>query len=271
MGLRLRRIELGLLFLIAGTVATSGCASALRKPPPLADMAAKSRAAQGRFSEAERLWNLRSLDSVRSAAESYQAAITQEAVQLEALLGATRARLWLADHEEDAHDRLAAVVEAINLAQWCGRVDPQEPQCDYLLALGLGLQVRERRATAIDGLPRVVSLLKSSIERSPEMDHAGPHRVMALVYLRAPSWPAGPGDIDLGYEQAQRATQLDPAHPPNQLALGEALGDVGEISSSKAAYREAERLALEQLGQGVPDASEWLDLARAALAKLEQR
>ncbi len=258
---------LGLLA-VAGALASAGCVSALREPPPLEDIAA---AGSGRFAEADQLWNRRTLDSVRAAADRYQAAVTDESVQVEALLGATRCRLWISDHSEDPEERLNQAVEAINLAQWCGRIAPDEVECDYLLALSLGLQIQERRSTLIDGLPRVVSLLRSAIERAPLMDHAGPHRVLALVHLRAPGWPAGPGDLDAGYEQAQLAVQLDPGYPPNQMALGEAHRELDRIDQSRVAYREAERLAVERVAQNIPDAQEWLDLARRELQRLEQR
>lgn len=265
------RVALALLAVV-GMAAVTGCISALREPPPLEDIAAEAREeGSGRFAEADQLWGRRTIKSVRAAADRYQAAVTDDAVQLEALVGATYCRLWIADHSQDADERLAQAVEAINLAQWCGRVAPDEVECDYLLALGLGLQVQERRSTVIDGLPRVVSLLKSAIDRAPSMDNAGPHRVMALVYMRAPSWPAGPGDIDLGYEQARLAVQLDPGHPPNQMALGEAHRELDEIDKSRAAYEEAERLAVERVARNVPDAQEWLDQARRALQRLEQR
>jgi tetratricopeptide (TPR) repeat protein len=260
------------LLAAAGVIASAGCVSALREPPPLEDIAADARAAgSGRFAEADQLWSQRTLESVQDAANRYQAAVTDESVQLEALLGATHCRIWLADHSTDPEERLSQAVEAINLAQWCGRVAPDEAECDYLLALGLGLQAQERRTTVIDGLPRVVSLLQSAVERAPRIDNAGPHRVLALVYLRAPGWPAGPGDIELGREQARRAVQLDPGYPPNQMALGEAHRELDEIEKSRTAYAEAERLAIERVAQKVPDAQEWLDLARHALERLEQR
>jgi len=259
-------------FLVVGwAVLVSGCASALREPPPLEDLAAASGREGHALAVAERLWNQRTIESVREAGERYQAAVTDETVQVEALIGATRAHLWLGDHLDDPGARLAAAVAALDLAQWCGRVDPEEPQCDYWLALGIGLQIQERRTTAVDGLPRVVDLLQLSIDRDPSMDHAGPHRVLALVHLRAPGWPAGPGDVDLGLEQALLAVELAPDHAPNRLALAEAHRELDEIGESKAQYREAERLATDQAQRGVPDAAEWLDEARTALKQLEQR
>jgi hypothetical protein len=267
----MRRTDLGFV-LIGGVVALAGCVSALREPPPLADLAAASgREGQIRLVEAERLWNQRTIESVREAGERYQASVTDEAVQVEALIGAARAHLWLGDHLEDPDARLAEAVAAIDLAQWCGRVDPGRPECDYWLALGIGLQVQERRSTVVDGLPRVVALLGSSIERDPLMDHAGPHRVLALVHLRAPGWPAGPGDVDLGLEQARIAVDLVPDYPPNRMALAEAHRELDEIEQSRREYFEAQRLASDQAARGVPDAAEWLDQVREALKRVEQR
>ena len=269
-----RRSGLGAIGLLVavGVIASAGCVSALREPPPLEDIAAGARAAgAGRFAEADQLWNRRTLESVHLAANRYQVAVTDESVQLEALLGAARCRIWIADHSEDPEERLSQAVDAINLAQWCGRVAPDEVECDYFLALGLGLQIQERKSTVIDALPKVVSLLKSAIERAPRMTNAGPHRVLALVYMRAPGWPTGPGDIDLGYEQARLAVQLDAGYSPNQMALGEAHRELDEIDKSRAAYAEAERLAIEGVEQNVPDSQDWLDQARRALERLEQR
>lgn len=124
-----RRSRLGTIGLLAaaGVIAFAGCVAALREPPPLEEIAADARATgAGRFAEADQSWNRRTLESVHLAANRYQAAVTDESVQLEALLGATRCRLWIADHAEDPEERLSQAVEAINLAQWCGRVAPDE-------------------------------------------------------------------------------------------------------------------------------------------------
>jgi hypothetical protein len=114
----------------------------------------------------------------------------------------------------------------------------------------------------------MIQLLGEVLESDPELDHAGPHRTVALVYLRAPGWPTGPGDVDLGLEHARTAVALAPAYPPNQLCLGEALRRTDEREASREAYRRAEELALEWAETGDPDATDWLDRARRALAGL---
>ena len=89
---------------------------------------------------------------------------------------------------------------------------------------------------------------------------------MAIVLLRAPTWPLGPGDPDAALPEAQAAVQVDPGYAPNQLALGEALKKKGREAEARAAYSRALQLALEAAARGEPDAGGWLEDARAALA-----
>jgi hypothetical protein len=94
-----------------------------------------------------------------------------------------------------------------------------------------------------------------------------------MVYLRAPGWPTGPGDPDLGLEHARKAVKLDPAFPPNLLVLGEALAAIDDVAGSREAYRSALQAALEAERAGDPDAAEWARQAEEAggMATREER
>jgi len=199
--------------------------------------------------EAERLW--------------LQAAVT-DATATEPIIGAVRAQVWLAENDPDRDRRRATATESVSTAQWCSRRDPANPSCSYWLALAVGVQANQRRGTAIDGLEVMVRALHSAIERDERTDHAGPHRVLALVLLRAPGWPTGPGDPDTGLVHAERAVALFPDFAPNWLALGEALRDTDRSARSLAAYRCALQAAGKQ--EGHPDAPGWTEEAQVALA-----
>jgi len=249
----------------------AGCAPALREPPSLAEMAGAERPAgpeegERLLAEADSLLRQPDAASMRAAADAYLRAAAEGAGGAGALIGAVRARVWLADHVEEPEAREAAATGAVEAAQWCGRVDPGSAECDYWLAVALGIQARERRSTALDALPRIVELLERAAAE-PEIDEAGPHRVLALVLLRAPGWPSGPGDPDRGLEEARRAVELRPEHPPNQLCLGEALDKTGDAEAGREAFREAARLARESLRGGERDAPEWLEQAERALGR----
>ena len=94
---------------------------------------------------------------------------------------------------------------------------------------------------------------------------AGPDRVLALVYLRAPGWPSGPGDADLGLDHARRAVEIDPEYPPNRLALAEALRETEPPGAAREAYESAAEASRRLLEQGDVEAADWLDEALEAL------
>ena len=90
----------------------------------------------------------------------------------------------------------------------------------------------------------------------PAYDEAGPARVRALVLIRAPGWPLGPGDAEAGLVAARRAVSLRADYPPNQLALAEALRKNGDANGAREAYGRARALAQADLQSA--DRDDWL-------------
>jgi hypothetical protein len=263
-----------LLVLTAG-----GCAPALREPPPVSALG-DGRLPAGREAAAAAELLIQAEDSfgrrpdvsqVASARELFLAAARADEMDVAGLLGAARASAWLIEHEKDGARRAALATEAVQVCQWCQRRAPQNIECTYRLALALGQQARERPTTANDALPRIVALLEEVAAAEPRLDSAGAHRVLALTLLRAPGWPAGPGDADAGLEHARRADALVPRHPYNLLVLGEALAKTGDKQGACRAYEGAEALARARETTGDPDAAEWAASASAARAALSLR
>jgi hypothetical protein len=89
----------------------------------------------------------------------------------------------------------------------------------------------------------MVQNLDAADAADPNYDNAGPSRVKALVLVRAPGWPIGPGDADSGVVAARRAVSLQPDYPPNVLALAEALGKTGDAVGARESYAHARDLA----------------------------
>lgn len=165
-----------------------------------------------------------------------------------------------------ADARSAEVDKALDAGQRCEQVAPASPACDYALALALGVQAREHHTTATKGLKLMVELLQRATASDPKLDQGGPPRVLALVLVRAPGWPLGPGDPEAGLKAAQDAVALFPDHPPNQLALSEALLVNGEKPASTAAARRGLALAQAAAARGEPDASGWIRDAETLLS-----
>jgi hypothetical protein len=107
--------------------------------------------------------------------------------------------------------------------------------------------------------------LDTAESADPNYDKAGPARVRALVLIRAPGWPLGPGDTDAGLAAARRAVTLQPDYPPNVLALAEALSKTGDANGARDSYSHARDLA-----QALPPGAErddWLREADDALRR----
>lgn len=169
-------------------------------------------------------------------------------------------------HEPSADARLALATKAVEAGQRCVQAAPASAECDYALALALGVQARERPSTATQGLKAMVALLQKANDLDARMDHGGPARVLALVMVRAPLWPLGPGDPEAGLEAARRAVELFPDYAPNQLALSEALLAAGDQAGSLAAATRGLALARTAAAEGEPDAADWVRDGEALLA-----
>jgi tetratricopeptide (TPR) repeat protein len=245
----------------------AACARSLHDSPRIEAVAAAPGAEPDRLlAEADAAWKHRTEPGQAAAAEDlYLQAARADPKSIDAYAGAIRAKSFRIGREQDAAQRKRLAESAVIVGQLCEENREGSAPCDYWLAAALGLQARERSATGKDALPRMTELLRRAIASDPALDHGGPHRLLAIVLLRAPSWPLGPGDPDAALPEAQAAAQVDPEYAPNQLALGEALRKKGREDESRAAYSRALRLALEAAARGEPDAGGWLDDARAAL------
>jgi hypothetical protein len=169
--------------------------------------------------------------------------------------------------EPSADRRATMSTEAVALGQRCEQSAAGSAQCDYGLALALGVQARERPATAHDGLARMVEHLERARAREPGLDHAGPERVLGLVLVRAPGWPTGPGDPETGLELVQKAAARDPAYAPNWLAVAEAADAMGDANARKEAAQTGAELAEKAAQAGEPDAATWQHDAQKWLSK----
>jgi hypothetical protein len=252
---------LGPIVVAASAVLCASCAQALYPVDELPTIQGSGHSeadARRLAGEAEASYRARTVPAVERAVELWREAAAADLESVEALLGVVQAQVWLGSHLESDAERESRAVDAVKNGQLCVERDPDSVPCRYWLAIAVGLQARERRSTGLDAVKRMERLLLDVVERDPEIDRAGPHRVLALLYLRAPGWPSGPGDPDLGLEHAEEAVRLDPDHPPNRLCLAEALAAVGDPSESRRQYALAAESALAALARGEPDAAEWL-------------
>ena len=266
--------------LLAGAMSLlCGCAPALRQPPPVAAIASQPdqppapalapAEVDRALAEADADFGRRpDMGAVSRAYGTFLAAARADEARVEGLLGAAKAAAWIIEHDADERRRSRIATEAVQVCQWCMQRAPENVVCRYRLALALGQQARERRTTAKDGLSKMIGLLEEVIAADPRLDNAGGHRVLALVLLRAPGWPAGPGDPEVALEHARAADQLAPASADNLLVLGEALADNGDAPEARAACTRAAQIARARQAEGDPDAAELIAAARRIIERL---
>src|SRR5262245_49947501 len=248
----------------------AGCAHALKAPPAASEVLGEAAGhgpgdVDGLLEKGNALFAQRTLPSAAQALADFKTAAAADPERIEALQRAIAVWIWLTDHEQEPAARLDAATRAVDAAQLCARRRPEDVACDYWLGAGLGVQARERPSTGLSALPLIEASFKKAAARAPELEEAGPDRALALLYLRAPGWPTGPGDPELGLQHARRAVAQMPDYPPNHLALGEALSKSGDDEASRAAYRKARELARAITGPREPEAREWLAEANQAL------
>jgi hypothetical protein len=169
------------------------------------------------------------------------------------------------DHESDAGVRADLATQSNNVADACLAVDPQAAACHYGKAVATGMEARAHPARAVGLLNGMLQNLGNADASDPNYDEAGPSRVRALVLIRAPGWPVGPGDTDAGLAAARRAVSLQPDYPPNVLALAEALSKSGDEKGARDSYAHARDLA-QSLPAGL-DRDDWLRDAEGGLQR----
>ena len=167
------------------------------------------------------------------------------------------------EHASRSSERARLAADASDTSQACLARAPRTAPCHYARALALGLLAQAHPLHALSLLKQMLEQLARAEAGDPDFDEAGPARVRALVLIRAPGWPLGPGNAALGLAAAERAVALHPEFPPNWLALAEAQTKNGARAQARESYARARERALEAPASA--DRTEWLEQADEAL------
>ena len=178
-----------------------------------------------------------------------------------------KAEASAADHADNDKQLVHLAMQASSDSDACLKIAPHSAACLYSSAIALGLQAKAYPMHVDTGmLNDILTALNSAESTDPKYDHGGPARVAALLYLRAPGWPLGPGDEKTGLRAAQRAFAVEPDYPPNRLTLAEAMVKTGDYRGARDNYLKARELA-----QAMPAGQDRDDWIRQATEALEGR
>jgi tetratricopeptide (TPR) repeat protein len=212
---------------------------------------------------ADKLWLERgTLGNAEKALDTLSNALKLAPHNVQALWRAARACSWLAERAGDAKDKpLQAKLadEGIGYAQRATFVDSDRKEGYYYLALCYAMRADATPSNGLALVPLMVKALKKADEPvGGGLDHSGPDRVLAQIYLNAPPWPTSVGDVEEAVERLENACDQNPEYPENHLTLAEAY-----IKARK--YRDV-RKHLERVLKAEP-APDWA----AELPRLKER
>jgi tetratricopeptide (TPR) repeat protein len=151
-----------------------------------------------------------------------------EAQSIEPLWRTSLVAFLLADAAGDQRKRRAYFADlGERQARAAIMLAPTRVEGHYYLAVNMGYTAQSksflRRLGALDLVPEIEKEGKIALMLDPRFDHAGPHRLLGALYLRAPGWPASIGDPEEALSHLMSAVELDPSYPENHLYLAEAL------------------------------------------------
>ena len=121
-----------------------------------------------------------------------------------------------------------------------------DPVAHYYYALHMGIIAREKGIFGIGKLPLIEKALKASLVK-PDTDMGGPYRVLGMLYLKAPAWPKGIGDLDKALEMLEIASSRYPVFPQNHLFYAEALLEDEDYEAALEAVGKARSMNVMEI------------------------
>ncbi|MFW5837912.1 MAG: tetratricopeptide repeat protein [Desulfovibrionaceae bacterium] len=125
-------------------------------------------------------------------------------------------------------DKLELAKKGAKLAKMAVAKKPDDAEAQYLLAVLIGLEARfdpfyERWADGLDMVPEIRKHAAKAASINPKLNHGGPDRALAELYMQAPSPPVSIGDPQKALKHFKQAVQADPHYPENRYQYAKAL------------------------------------------------
>ena len=141
-------------------------------------------------------------------------------------------RADLAQRGQDAA-RLALTREETNAA------------AHYWLGMNLGQMARTKSLGALKLVREMESEFLRAISLDEHLAYAGPNRTLGILYRDAPGWPTSIGSTKKARQHLERAVQLHPEFPENQLGLLESFEQWGNKQDFARQLKAAEKTLTE--------------------------
>jgi tetratricopeptide (TPR) repeat protein len=158
-------------------------------------------------------------------------------------------------------DRAAVAEPGIDAARTAVALKPMRAEGHYYLGLNLGQLARTKSLGALRIVKEMEQEFKKSIEIDPRFDFSGAYRSLGMLYAEAPGWPASIGNRAKGRDTLQKAVDLHPEFPDNQISLAEACLKAGSRRQLEAKLPGMQKQieAARKLFTGGEWSASWVD------------
>lgn len=149
----------------------------------------------------------------------------------------------MADYASNSVHKAEIARQGVAAARALLFLTPQLPAGHYYLALNLGQLADATRS--LGGLKLVAEMEREfhkARELDSKFDFAGPDRSLGMLYRDAPGWPISVGSRSKARVHFEKACELKPEFPENQLALLESWLKWGERKKVQEQTSVVERL-----------------------------
>lgn len=119
---------------------------------------------------------------------------------------------------------------------------PSNGAVHYWLAMNLAQLARTKGWSALKIVKEMETEYLTAITLQPEIDYAGPHRLLGLLYRDAPGWPLSIGNKQKAKFHLETAVKLCPDFPDNQLFLIETYLMWGDKKSAQKQFEIAKKI-----------------------------
>ncbi|MBI2346029.1 MAG: hypothetical protein HYV03_03930 [Deltaproteobacteria bacterium] len=142
-----------------------------------------------------------------------------------------------ADAATERGEQLRLAAEGMAMGDTCVEHYPRDASCYYYRAMATGLYYKVKVIGYQTGVKQMIADARKAIMLAPDIDHAGPFRMLGELFTQLPKTTIHPEDatrdLDLARHYLSEAVTRSPEHPENQEALCAALIAGGEESACK--------------------------------------
>ncbi len=125
----------------------------------------------------------------------------------------------LAEDAEDPGQGLAWAQAGWELSRAAAQMAPANATARYLAAYLAGLVAERKPMQGLALVPVIQEHAQAAVELDPEIDQAGPHRILGELLLQAPGFPVSVGDPFGAVQHFRLAVRLAPNNVDNRLGL----------------------------------------------------